>query len=181
MSQGSVCCRFSCTHLSVTVVTSLSVFTKAFTSLPLRYISTVGYHPVSPTMFISPVAWFLAMGTTGMKSTVLCLSSEWKVLFCLGHSPGWCCVVGPAVVVHTVTLKVAWLPAPMTDWLHSWWGLCWGGLLLQCSLRLLHLCYQCWYLCSQLPQLLTDWWCDHLCLHLCLSASNEVLQCMPLG
>ena len=103
----SACCKFSCTHLSVTVVISLQVSTKAFTSLPLMYTSAVGHHPVSPTMLISPVAWLLAMGTTsfpaGMKIMVLCLALGCKVLFHLGPDPGWCCAAGPAVVVCTVT------------------------------------------------------------------------------
>ena len=74
----SACCRFSCTHLLVTVVTLLPVSTKVFTSLPSLYTSVAGHRPVSPTMFIFPVAWLSATGATsfpaGMKSMVLSAS-----------------------------------------------------------------------------------------------------------
>ena len=37
-----------------------------------------------------------------MKIMVLCLTLGCKVLFRLGPGPGWCCTAGPAVVVHIV-------------------------------------------------------------------------------
>ena len=110
----SACCRFSCTHLSVIVVTSLPVSTNAFTSLLLICTSTVGHHPL-----VSLLGWksWSSAGPWAVKScSTLTMVHDGVVLMAL-----LLFIPSPS---FAVMLEVAWIPAPMTDWLHSWWGLC---------------------------------------------------------
>ena len=54
MVRRSEFCRFSATHLSVTVITSLPVSISPLTFLPFITMSTVGHRPIMPTGFMSP-------------------------------------------------------------------------------------------------------------------------------
>ena len=69
MGWGVEGSRFSATHLSVTVVTSLPVSISPLTFLPfITVVSTVGHRPIMPTGFMSPIAWLLTTGTSSFPS-----------------------------------------------------------------------------------------------------------------
>ena len=59
-------CRWAAAHVSVTVVTSLPVSSSAATSCPLMRIVVVGHLPISPVVFLPPVARL--MEATGVRS-----------------------------------------------------------------------------------------------------------------
>ena len=59
-------CRWAAAHVSVTVVTSLPVSSSAATSCPLMRIVVVGHLPISPVVFLPPVARLVE--ATGVRS-----------------------------------------------------------------------------------------------------------------
>ena len=84
MGRRSEFCSFSTTHLSVTVVTSLTVSVSPLTFLRFIAMSTVGHRPIMPTGFMSPIVWLLTTGTSsfpgGMESVVQRCAAECRIV-----------------------------------------------------------------------------------------------------
>ena len=103
MGRRSEFCRFSATHLSVTVVTSLPVSTSPLTFLPFITVSTVGHRSILPTGFMSSIVWLLTTGTSsfpgGMENVVQRCAAERRTVAEEGW--GWRKLEGPAAVGRT--------------------------------------------------------------------------------